>query len=73
MIFKKNTEYILHHLFLNAIANGIIEKLFISLSEFQHNRLSALLEVIFSSTGFKYPCDYGHIFKNLYQRLVKSA
>ena len=37
----------LHHHFLNAGANGIIEKLFISIMEFQRNMLSALLELIF--------------------------
>ena len=44
---KTKGDYMLNHRFLNAVTNGIIEKLFISLSEFKYNKLCALLEGIF--------------------------
>ena len=51
---KTKSDYLFNHHFLNAVTNGIIEKLFISLSEFQYNLLRALLAGIFPGIRFRY-------------------
>ena len=60
---KTKGDYMLNHHFLNAVTNGIIEKLFISLSEFKYNMLCALLEA-FPPDPFQIPMRFwAHIQK----------